>query len=181
MPVEEHVYSAREVFDTVMQVGGGRSRLWRTEPERGIALLRPYWNCTRLTGCSERTYLSTMGMLCGVTADCYRALEQPALAAEWYRRASTYSPGGGHAELYAGIVVEHRLEEHYRTALETMELCDQKWREQNRVSRLYWTAVSCVLTGWCFTLTGWRSELRRPTLVPTLHRLIRERETAGLG
>jgi hypothetical protein len=73
-------------------------------------------------------------LLFGLVGDCYRIDKQYEVAAHWYSHASTFYKGGGYPVLYARMVIQHSLIDHYQSAYECIRFAN---RELSQYTWLY--------------------------------------------
>jgi len=116
----------------------------RCSGEDVLNILGKYHDCTGVIGISEHFQNQSIGLIHALTADGFRVGKQFAIAAEWYSKTSQY--WSGHAPIYARMVVEHHLAEHYARALATIESWDREWRQRTIPNRTFyvlgkWTAI----------------------------------------
>ena len=99
------------------------------------AILTPYYDCTGVGDAEGEMADAARSMIFALTADAYRETGDIASAAQWYRRASKISPGG-HFQIYAHLVVKHRLDDHYPNALAALELGRKQWKQRSILERV---------------------------------------------
>jgi hypothetical protein len=147
----------------------------RWDPARALDIMLPYADCEEFTDAQPDMYLHVRNLVCAAVGDCYRELGQVNEAVEWYYRARICWKEGGAspfwAPVYALVVVDHRLADHYDKALECLRALKSYWLKQPLLSRLYWNIVS----GWWFRPHHWRMRRRKAKLIPQLEALIKER------
>jgi hypothetical protein len=114
-------------------------------------------------------------IVCATTADCYRELDDVKAAAEWYRRAGQSWKGGGFPPIYADMVLQHGLEDHYEFSLECLRQSLADWKAKPFLVRVFWHMVSgWWLRPWEYP-HAWRTFLRQRTLVTQLETRVGER------
>lgn len=136
------------------------------DPHQALEFVLPYSECQEFTTPDrirpddrDEVIRITRSLVCAMIADCHLAMEDVRTAAEWYRRASQSCKAGGYPAVYANMVLEHWLDDHYENALECLRFRREQWRSRPLLVRLYWHVVS----GWWFR--PWRyAEARRTFL-----------------
>ncbi|MFI4859795.1 MAG: hypothetical protein ACIAXF_03835 [Phycisphaerales bacterium JB063] len=99
----------------------------KPDPSRALEILTPYLGLEPIDGVPADRSDNVLHLICSVAGDAHREANQPALAADWYRRASEFRRDGGYINLYVDTVIEHRLETHYTHALACLRNSRQAW------------------------------------------------------
>jgi hypothetical protein len=103
-------------------------------------------------------------------------LGEAATAADWYRRAAGHWKRGlGYPFFYADLVVQHRLTEHYRAALDCLRDEQAYWRSKSLLYRFFHS----LATLWWLYPGGWKQRLRERSLDIRLEALVRGQEGIG--
>jgi hypothetical protein len=151
-------------------------RGFRPNPRRALEVIQSVPADAEFAGADPKADRIARGALCAVTGDCYRMLGEAATAADWYRRAAGHWKGGlGYPFLYASLVVDHRLTEHYRTALDCLRHEEAYWRSKPLLYRFYHS----LSTLWWLYPSCWKQWLRERSLGRRLEALLRGQEGAG--
>ena len=142
-------------LDNAMKAAFEASRYlvwWCNRPKRALEIMTPFHSFKIPTGAEKDRYDIVMSLIMAVTGDCYLTMKEPIKAAEWHRRASQYYKGGGYPSMYAKVVLQYNLSDHYQAALECMEAKNANWRKQPFLVKL----LSHFLSGWWLHPHQWR-------------------------
>ena len=91
-----------------------------------------------LDGSSTRLVSNNLLMLIwAAVGDAHRELGDIRSTVEAYQRASSFRPSCSYGDYYAEITIKHNIQEHYRTALHTLEAGTQNWSEYSGQIRLF--------------------------------------------
>jgi hypothetical protein len=115
---------------------------YRPKPECALKYLEPYFKINSIDGLEKSGSDTIMSLYSATVADCYREKGDVGSAAQWYRRASVFSTSCGFADLYADMVIQHRLSDHYEHALMCVEQGHKKWKSNSLQKRIYYWLVS---------------------------------------
>jgi hypothetical protein len=111
-PYEEARLAVRSCVKTL------RSR--KPDFARVLAVLQPYEGCEDFADENPRRSAALVAIIRATLADCYRENREYERAADLYRRAGSHRPIVGFDELYAAMVLEQGMMEHYGPALESL-------------------------------------------------------------
>jgi hypothetical protein len=159
------------------------SGLW-TDPRKALEIIRPYADCEEYSVPDHAPnpdggLRKARSIVCAITADCYRELGDVGTAAAWYRRAGQSWKVGGFPGIYADMVLQHGLDDHYGAALDYLRHNLTDWQSKSLLARLYWHVVS----GWWlrpWDYRGiWRTFFRQRHLVAQLEARVAGREEQG--
>ena len=178
---EERV-DAEEALRAACRAGRRLSGL-QQDPDGALEILEPYsacpeYSCGEWVGPEQRDLLLRVAraMVCAVTGDCHRGLGDVRTAAEWYRRAGQCHKACGFAAIYADMVLQHWLDDHYEVALDYLRQSLADWQSRPLLVRFYWHVVS----GWWRQpwnyRESWRTVFRQRALLAQLEARVAERE-----
>ena len=147
------------------------SGIW-PDSQRALEIIQPYADCEEYSIGEQvkpevrDTLLRVVrNMVCATVADCDREMGETRTAADWYRRAGDSWKGGGFPALYADMVLQHGLEDHYESALDCLRHGLADWRAKPFLVRVFWHVVSgWWLRPWDYR-DAWRTFLRQRALV----------------
>jgi len=126
----------RNIFEATIKAAKEISR-FRPKPERGLKYLEPYLNIDAIDGLEKLRSERILGLYSATVADCYREKGEVSSAAQWYRRASTFGMNFGFANLYAEMVIKHKLLERYEHALMCVEQGHKDWKAKPLYKKIY--------------------------------------------
>lgn len=85
-----------------------------------FSVLQPYEACDGLVGGMPKHSAAAMATIQATLGDCYRENHNYEKAAELYRKAGNHRPIMGFDEIYAGMVLQQGMREHYGPALDCL-------------------------------------------------------------
>lgn len=134
----------RNIFAATKKASKEISR-FRPKPEQGLEHLEPYFNIDSIDGLKKPGSDIILCLYSATVADCYREKGDIVSAAQWYKRASTFRICGGFPNLYAQMVIKHRLSDYYKNALMCIEQGRKEWKSMPLYKRIYYWLVSLKL------------------------------------
>jgi hypothetical protein len=135
-----------------------------------LAIIEPYSRFQEFDWTTPQQSRTIRSLVCALTADCYRALDEVQTAAAWYRRAGETRKGGVDPALYADMVLSHGLADHYKTALQQLRDKETEWGSKPLLVRLYYNVISL----WWVFPSAWELRLRERTFRPRLEELVND-------
>ena len=139
-----------------------------------LEMLAPFREHRYLNGAVSREASNrALSLVWAATGDAYRETGDFVTAAEAYRTAGSFRPGSFYADVYAKMVLEHGLSDHYEAALVAFDEGERLHRQARAWLRLYTHILSALNHPIVFVKSWWnlvmRSSRRRE-----LHRRIAE-------
>ncbi len=134
---------ARNILAATRKAANEISR-FRPKPERGLKYLEPYLNIDGIDGIKKQTSDTILSLYTATVADCYREKADYISAAQWYRRASAFKITAS-PNLYAKMVIRHKLSDYYEHALMCLEQSRKEWKSRPLYKRIYyWLVFLCT-------------------------------------
>jgi len=141
----------RNIFEATVKASREISR-FRPKPERGLKYLEPYLNIDAIDELEKMRSERILGLYSATVADCYREKGDVSSAAQWYRRASTFRMSCGFTNLYAEMVIKHKLSDYYEHALMCVEQGHKEWKENLYIKEFF---IGCYFYGLISNILGW--------------------------
>lgn len=137
---------------------------WNRRPKRALSLVENLhdWQPKPEVTVEQETMLRSM--IAAVTADSYLALKRYTEAADWYRQAATFSKLTGFGTIYADLVLQHGLTDHYASALASADASRKAWLDRPLLQRIFYRVVS----PWWLDVQMWRLTLTESRIIQDL-------------
>jgi hypothetical protein len=145
---------SRNILEAAIKAAKEISR-FHSKPDCGLEYLEPYLNINEIDGIKKQTSDTILSLYSATVADCYREKAEFISAAKWYRRASAFRITG-FTNLYADMVIRHKLSDYYEHALMCLEQGRKEWKSKPLYQRIY---------NWLFCLYH---NLKHPWDIPEL-------------
>ena len=127
---------ARQALDVLWELRPLLKRSRKADWQAVLHLLEPYRERQYLDGATRENSNRILSLINATIGDAYRELGEPRQAATAYGRAQDFFPGTGFQDLYAELVLKHRLEEHYEKALTALVAGHRTWSARPAIIRL---------------------------------------------
>lgn len=127
-------------------------RWWWCRPAKGLSEIKKLHAWRPAVDVKSEHVDLFRSMIYAVTGDCYLQMKNYPAAADHYSIAASYSKQTGFGAIYADLVLKQNLEEHFQTALDSIE----GMRESFSARPLHQRFLGHLLSGWWSDPTMWR-------------------------
>jgi tetratricopeptide (TPR) repeat protein len=130
----------KDIFSATMKASRELTR-FHPRPDCGLKYLEPYLDMDAIDGLKKTTSDNILCLYLVTVADCYREKGNVDIAAQWYKRASSFRIMGS-ADIYAEMVINHKLSDYYEHALMCLQESRKEWMARPFYERIYYWLVS---------------------------------------
>lgn len=117
--------ASRAVLAAIDHING-----WPRKIESALQVLQPYQAYGRYRGISKHRSAAIVSNVCGASGVCHMSRGEIDVAAAWFQLSIQYRKDTGFPYSYARLVVDHKLRDHSRPALEALRECQAAWRSR---------------------------------------------------